>query len=151
MNILSMVVLCPFFLVVYSGLKNYNRSQIMGNLFLKERETWWVWLMWGLIGSLVSSYIFSNTADIKHALVTTSLILVDLSWWMNYSRRFEFYRALKVLLFVGSVSLLPIALNVILPATEFSVVGINFTLCFFGLLVLCIFGALFARRPKQYY
>ncbi|MBE0368081.1 hypothetical protein J8L98_18060 [Pseudoalteromonas sp. MMG013] len=123
----------------------------MGNLFLKERESWWVWLSWGLIGSLISTYIFSNTSEVKLALIASGVIVSALSGWMNYSRRFEFYRALKVLLFVGSLSLLPLALNVALPVKEFSVVAINFTLVSLGLFCLCMCGAWFARRPKQYY
>ena len=123
----------------------------MGNLFLKERESWWTWIIWGLIGSIVSTYIFSSTSEVKLALVASAIIVAMLSWWMNYSRRFEFYRALKVLLFVGSVSLLPIALNIVLPMKELATQAFNFTLVLLGLFCLCLCGAWFARRPKQYY
>ncbi|KAF7771514.1 hypothetical protein PCIT_a4108 [Pseudoalteromonas citrea] len=123
----------------------------MGNLFLKERESWWTWVIWGLIGSIVSTYIFSSTAEVKFALAASGLLVTVLAWWMNYSRRFEFYRALKVLLFVGGVSLLPIALNVALPSKELATVSFNFILVLLGLIGLCICGAWFARRPKQYY
>jgi hypothetical protein len=123
----------------------------MGNLFLKERESWWTWIVWGLIGSIVNTYIFSSTSDVKFALVSSTVSLAMLSIWMNYSRRFDFYRALKVLLFVSSISLLPIALNVALPFKELASHGVNFTLVLLGFFFLCLCGAWFARRPKQYY
>ena len=80
----------------------------MGNLFLKEKENWWVWLLWSAIGAALSYYSSYVTEQVQYLFLPASFLLLVLTWWMNYSKRYEFSRAFKVLLLVGSISFAPL-------------------------------------------
>ncbi|NOU49393.1 hypothetical protein HG263_02385 [Pseudoalteromonas sp. JBTF-M23] len=123
----------------------------MGNLFLQERERWWIWFMWGLVGCLLSSFVLSLTHQQIMGFTASSLLVLAVAIWMNYSKRFEFFRAFKVLILIYTFSFLPPLLDALLPIDKLSVAALKGGLVLaFGML-LCIFCAWFARRPKQYY
>ncbi|BBN81824.1 hypothetical protein PA25_18090 [Pseudoalteromonas sp. A25] len=123
----------------------------MGNLFLKEKERWSTWLIWGVIGCLLSSYVLSLTQQQLLAFTAPSLLVLAIAIWMNYSKRFEFFRAFKVLLFIGIFSFFPPLLDALLPIEKFSIAVFKGVLVLAMSMLLCILCAWFAKRPKQYY
>ncbi|QTH71683.1 hypothetical protein [Pseudoalteromonas xiamenensis] len=132
----------------------------MGNLFLKEKEKWRIWTSLGLFGA-VCSFLLIQQQDLLglnelHWIALCSLpslmLGVSVCWWMSYSRRFEFWRAFRVLSTVLILANLPTILAGMLKVSEAKHVGLisasGFVLL---LLILTMLGAWVAKRPKQYY
>lgn len=124
---------------------------VMGNLFLKERESWWVWCIWGVIGCVLSAYVLVSTKQQHLAFVVPSLLSVFITVWMSYSKRFEFFRAFKVLLLVVAISCVPSLADIFLPLNELAVAAFKAALVLFFVVILCVICAWLAKRPKQYY
>ena len=123
----------------------------MGNLFLKEKENWWAWLLWSLIGAGLSFYSSYVTEQLYYLFFPASLLLLALTWWMNYSKRYEFSRAFKVLLFVGSISFSPLLYTQNYALEELTKLFVDTVFVFLSLTFVSLMGALIAKRPKQYY
>ncbi|CAH9060301.1 hypothetical protein PSECIP111951_02251 [Pseudoalteromonas holothuriae] len=123
----------------------------MGNLFLKERERWWIWLIWSALGGLLSGYILSLTKQQLLGFVVPCLLVLSIAIWMNYMKRFEFFRAFKILFLVVSVSFTPLLLNALIPANEVAITVVKGSVLFVSGLLLSLICAWFAKRPKQYY
>ncbi len=123
----------------------------MGNLFLKERENWWTWIVWGVLGCISTGVILPHISEAWLALVSPACFLLVLTSWMNYSRRFDFSRAFKVLSCVAVMSVIPVLLEHLYPAMDPKQGIIDMALVVVVCIVLSIIGAWVARRPKQYY
>ncbi|TMO55221.1 hypothetical protein [Pseudoalteromonas phenolica] len=123
----------------------------MGNLFLKEKENWWAWLLWSLIGASLSFYSSYVTEQVHYLFIPASFLLFGLIWWMNYSKRYEFSRAFKVLLFVGSISFAPLLYTQNYALDELTKLFVDTGFVFLSLTLVSLMGALIAKRPKQYY
>ncbi|CCQ12058.1 putative orphan protein [Pseudoalteromonas luteoviolacea B = ATCC 29581] len=131
----------------------------MGNLFLKEKENWRLWLCLGLFGAICSFLLIeqqlyaNNTTELIVTALSPSFVLgVIMCWWMHYTKRFEFWRAFKVLVVIMSISSAPTVFMSILSLESKSIVWV---IPVAGYIVSVVFltclGAFIARRPKQYY
>ena len=123
----------------------------MGNLFLKEKENWWAWLLWSLIGAGLSFYSSYVTEQLYYLFFPAALLLLALTWWMNYSKRYEFSRAFKILLFVGSISFSPLLYTQNYSLDEITKLFVDTAFVLLSLTLVSLMGALIAKRPKQYY
>ena len=123
----------------------------MGNLFLKEKENWLVWLMWSCIGAMLSFYISTSVERVQYLFLPASVLLFALTWWMNYSKRYEFSRAFKILLFVGSISFSPLLYTQNYTLDEITKLFVDTAFVLLILTLVSLMGAFIAKRPKQYY
>nr|WP_231658964.1 MULTISPECIES: hypothetical protein [Pseudoalteromonas] len=126
---------------------------MMGNLFLREKEKWLTWSLWGLVGAALTLYIAMSTKTPYLVAFSAMSILVLLTWWMQRSKRFDFGRAFKVCLYVVMLSVLPAFILVIMPSGDLNRFDLIFQVISFVSLSLlaCSLCSLIARRPKQYY
>jgi len=125
----------------------------MGNLFLREKEQWLTWSLWGIAGSLFTLYIALNTQAPHLVSIASISILVVLTWWMQRSKRFDFGRAFKVCCYVLMLSILPSFVLVIMPSDDLSRYDLIFQCLSFATLsvLVCLVCSWIAKRPKQYY
>ncbi|OCQ23258.1 hypothetical protein A7985_04765 [Pseudoalteromonas luteoviolacea] len=123
----------------------------MGDLFLKQRENWWVWIVWGVIGFISSKLILSMLDNTWWVLLAPVTILVILTAWMNFNRRFDFTRALKILMLVGTISLIPLFEQRWSRWDQMIHIAVESGTLIISLLTVSIVCALLAKRPKQYY
>ncbi len=123
----------------------------MGNLFLKEKENWLVWLMWSCIGAMLSFYISTSVERVQYLFLPAAILLFALTWWMNYSKRYEFSRAFKILLFVGSISFSPLLYTQNYTLDEITKLFVDTVFFLLSLTLVSLMGAFIAKRPKQYY
>ena len=123
----------------------------MGNLFLKEKENWLVWLMWSCIGAMLSFYISTSVERVQYLFLPASVLLFALTLWMNYSKRYEFSRAFKILLFVGSISFSPLLYTQNYTLDEITKLFVDTAFVLLILTLVSLMGAFIAKRPKQYY
>ena len=123
----------------------------MGNLFLKEKENWLVWLMWSCIGAMLSFYISTSVERVQYLFLPAFVLLFALTWWMNYSKRYEFSRAFKILLFVGSISFSPLLYTQNYTLDEITKLFVDTAFVLLSLTLVSLMGAFIAKRPKQYY
>ena len=125
----------------------------MGNLFLREKEKWLTWSLWGFVGAVITLYTAFSTQT-PHLIAMSSIgIVVILTWWMQRTRRFDFGRAFKVCCYVLVLSILPAFILVLVPSDDLN----RYDLIFQGLsfvtfsLLVCLLCSWIAKRPKQYY
>ena len=123
----------------------------MGNLFLKEKENWLVWLMWSCIGAMLSFYISTSVERVQYLFLPAFVLLFALTWWMNYSKRYEFSRAFKILLLVGSISFSPLLYTQNYTLDEITKLFVDTAFVLLSLTLVSLMGAFIAKRPKQYY
>lgn len=125
----------------------------MGNLFLREKESWFAWSIWGLVGAVISFIAASMTQQPIYILMASLAIVLILTWWMNSTKRFDFGRAFKVSFYVLTFSCLPNFMLLIVPSKNLNQVEIVIQLVGFILIsvVSCLLFSWIARRPKQYY
>ncbi|MFY8274942.1 hypothetical protein AAEU32_12530 [Pseudoalteromonas sp. SSDWG2] len=125
----------------------------MGNLFLKEKERWGLWTFWGAIGALITTYVAEVTQAPLYITLSALIVVVLVSTWMLYSKRYDFLRALKVTAYILAVSVLPALTLLILPASQQQRTELMAQSLIFASigLVGCVICALIAKRPKQYY
>ncbi|KZN30209.1 hypothetical protein N480_04490 [Pseudoalteromonas luteoviolacea S2607] len=123
----------------------------MGDLFLKQREKWWVWIVWGVIGLLSSKLLLSLLDNTWLVLLAPITILIILTAWMNFNRRFDFIRALKILMLVGTISLIPLFEQRWNSWDQMIHIAVESGTLLISLLTISILFALLAKRPKQYY
>ncbi len=125
----------------------------MGNLFLREKENWFAWSIWGIIGAFITLYVAMST-NTTHFIAGSAMgMLVLLTWWMQQSKRFDFGRAFKICFYVLLLSVLPAFLFVVVPSDDLNRFDLIFqSVTFLALsLLLCLICSWIARRPKQYY
>ncbi|MGE6811630.1 hypothetical protein RB215_07115 [Pseudoalteromonas sp. HL-AS2] len=125
----------------------------MGNLFLREKESWLAWSFWGAIGAFITLYIAMSTSK-AHFIVASSMgVLVVLTWWMQQSKRYDFGRAFKICCYVLLLTVLPAFLVVVVPSDDLNRFDLIFQSATFLTLSLfvCLLCSWIARRPKQYY
>ena len=79
----------------------------MGNLFLREKESWLAWSIWGIIGAFITLYVAISTNAAHLIAVSAMSMLVILTWWMQQSKRYDFGRAFKICCYVLLLSVLP--------------------------------------------
>ncbi|MFC3031327.1 hypothetical protein ACFOEE_02140 [Pseudoalteromonas fenneropenaei] len=132
----------------------------MGNLFLIEKENWRIWLAWGCFGAMLAFILLSHRDSLPvqiHpailALLPALVLGVLICWWMNYSKRFEYLRAFKVLLVVCSLASIPAELSyfALSTANEHFHWLTPFMSHLGGLFLFPLLAAWIAKRPKQYY
>lgn len=125
----------------------------MGNLFLKEKERWGVWTLLGILGAAITTVVAAYTHDPVFISATAMVLVVLVSSWMQYTKRFFFLRALKVSLYVMTLSVLPALFSVIAPASHQQKPELIAQSIFLALLSVigCIICAYIAKCPKQYY
>ncbi|MEM0515207.1 hypothetical protein WCN91_07160 [Pseudoalteromonas sp. YIC-827] len=125
----------------------------MGNLFLREKERWGLWSFWGVIGAMLTTYVAMATKAPLYITLAAMCVVILVSSWMLYSKRYDFLRALKVTAYILFVSVLPALTLLIIPAAKQQRGELIFQSVFFALLALvgCVVCALIAKRPKQYY
>ena len=125
----------------------------MGNLFLREKESWLAWSFWGAIGAFITLYIAMSTSK-AHFIVASSMgVLVVLTWWMQQSKRYDFGRAFKICCYVLLLTVLPAFVVVVVPSDDLNRFDLIFQSATFLTLSLfvCLLCSWIARRPKQYY
>lgn len=125
----------------------------MGNLFLREEESWLAWSFWGAIGAFITLYVAMSTSK-AHFIVASSMgVLVVLTWWMQQSKRYDFGRAFKICCYVLLLTVLPAFLVVVVPSDDLNRFDLIFQSATFLTLSLfvCLLCSWIARRPKQYY
>jgi hypothetical protein len=125
----------------------------MGNLFLREKENWLAWSIWGVIGAFITFYVAMST-NAAHLIVATAIgVLVILTWWMQQSKRFDFGRAFKVCCYVLLFSVSPAFMFIVVPSNDFNRFDLMFqSVVFLSVsLLVCLVCSWIARRPKQYY
>ncbi|ASM53967.1 MULTISPECIES: hypothetical protein [Pseudoalteromonas] len=125
----------------------------MGNLFLREKESWLAWSFWGAIGAFITLYVAMSTSK-AHFIVASSMgVLVVLTWWMQQSKRYDFGRAFKICCYVLLLTVLPAFLVVVVPSDDLNRFDLIFQSATFLTLSLfvCLLCSWIARRPKQYY
>ncbi|MEO2265893.1 hypothetical protein [Pseudoalteromonas pernae] len=125
----------------------------MGNLFLREKERWGLWTVWGILGALLTTYVAMATKAPLFITLSAMTVVVLVSSWMLYSKRYDFLRALKVTAYVLGVAVLPALTLVIIPASkqhrgELLIQSVVFAIV---ALIGCVICAFIAKRPKQYY
>ncbi|MBQ4798925.1 hypothetical protein J8L73_07250 [Pseudoalteromonas sp. MMG006] len=125
----------------------------MGNLFLREKENWLAWSIWGIIGAFVTLYVAMST-NASHFMVFSAMgMLALLTVWMQQTKRFDFGRAFKVCCYVLLLSILPAFMFVVVPSDDLNRFDLIFQSVTFTALSLlaCLICSWIARRPKQYY
>ena len=125
----------------------------MGNLFLREKESWLAWSFWGAIGAFITLYVAMSTSK-AHFIVASSMgVLVVLTWWMQQSKRYDFGRAFKICCYVLLLTVLPAFVVVVVPNDDLNRFDLIFqSVTFLTLsLFVCLLCSWIARRPKQYY
>jgi hypothetical protein len=125
----------------------------MGNLFLREKESWLAWSIWGIIGAFITLYVAISTNAAHLIAVSAMSMLVILTWWMQQSKRYDFGRAFKICCYVLLLSVLPAFMFVIVPSDDLNRFDLIFqSITFLTLsLLACLICSWIARRPKQYY
>ncbi|WP_462158345.1 hypothetical protein [Pseudoalteromonas sp. GB56] len=125
----------------------------MGNLFLREKERWGLWTFWGVLGALLTTYVAMATKAPLFITLGAMSVVVVVSSWMMYSKRYDFLRALKVTAYVLGVSVLPALTLVIIPASKQNRGELLMQSALFAIVALigCVICAFIAKRPKQYY
>ncbi|WP_105189695.1 hypothetical protein [Pseudoalteromonas sp. T1lg48] len=125
----------------------------MGNLFLREKERWGLWSFWGVIGAMLTTYVAMATEAPLYITLSAMCVVILVSSWMLYSKRYDFLRALKVTAYVLCFSVLPALTLLIIPATKQQRGELIMQSLLFALIALigCVVCALIAKRPKQYY
>ncbi|WP_105265202.1 hypothetical protein [Pseudoalteromonas sp. T1lg76] len=125
----------------------------MGNLFLREKERWGLWSFWGVVGAMLTTYVAMATKAPLYITLAAMCVVILVSSWMLYSKRYDFLRALKVTAYVLFVSVLPALTLLIIPATKQQRGELIMQSVLFALIALigCVVCALIAKRPKQYY
>ncbi|WP_404340081.1 hypothetical protein [Pseudoalteromonas mariniglutinosa] len=125
----------------------------MGNLFLREKENWFAWSVWGIVGAIVTFFVTVTTQAPQFMVLSAIGTLVLLTWWMQSTKRFEFGRAFKICFYVLLLSCLPAFFLIIVPSDQlnrFDLIVQVASFAFVSLLV-CLVCSWIARRPKQYY
>ena len=125
----------------------------MGNLFLREKESWLAWSIWGIIGAFITLYVAISTNAAHLIAVSAMSMLVILTWWMQKSKRYDFGRAFKICCYVLLLSVLPAFMFVVVPSDDLNRFDLIFqSITFLTLsLLACLICSWIARRPKQYY
>ena len=125
----------------------------MGNLFLREKESWLAWSIWGIIGAFITLYVAISTNAAHLIAVSAMSMLVILTWWMQQSKRYDFGRAFKICCYVLLLTVLPAFLVVVVPSDDLNRFDLIFQSATFLTLSLfvCLLCSWIARRPKQYY
>ncbi|MBH0057005.1 hypothetical protein I6F65_08515 [Pseudoalteromonas sp. SWXJZ94C] len=125
----------------------------MGNLFLREKESWLAWSIWGIIGAFITLYVAISTNAAHLIAVSAMSMLVILTWWMQQSKRYDFGRAFKICCYVLLLSVLPAFMFVVVPSDDLNRFDLIFqSITFLTLsLLACLICSWIARRPKQYY
>ncbi|MDK1286201.1 hypothetical protein [Pseudoalteromonas umbrosa] len=123
----------------------------MGDLFLKRRENWWVWITWGVVGCIICHYLLSNVSNAWLSLSSPAVLLVVLTAWMNFNKRFDFLAALKIFIVVASISVIPLLAKKISGWDEVIHIAVDSGSVFLCIVLVSVICALLARRPKQYY
>lgn len=131
----------------------------MGNLFLKEKEKWRLWFGLGLLGAVTSFLIIQLNTPHESSFFTFLVSVVPavslgvvICWWMQFTKRFEYWRAFRVLALVLLLASFPVLMLAKLTLEMNQVVWL---LPVVGHILAVVFvtllGAWVAKRPKQYY
>jgi hypothetical protein len=125
----------------------------VNHLFYREKETWWQWLIWGVLGALVTYYIATTTQSEEYIFGSLFGVITLLTWRMHFTKRFSFIRAFKISFFVFSFSSMPLILTKPIKQIIFGDVDLAFGLLFAALagIILSLVSSLIAKSPKQYY
>ena len=125
----------------------------MNNLFLREKESWSIWLIWGVVSAIAVYITASQSHSISHIVFIKLGVFSLLTWYMAYLKRFSFWRAMKISLVVFSIAVTPVlffnfeALSLLKNADFIKKI-------IFLLAITVIFSlicSLIARQPKEYY
>ena len=125
----------------------------MGNLFLREKENWFAWSVWGLFGAIITFFVAMSTKAPQFLGLSAVGVLLLLTWWMQSTKRFDFGRAFKICCYVLTFTSLPAFLLVIVPSDNFNRIDVVVQATAFALIsvFICLICSWIARRPKQYY
>ncbi|MCF6439453.1 hypothetical protein L1077_08420 [Pseudoalteromonas luteoviolacea] len=123
----------------------------MGDLFLKRRENWLVWITWGAVGCLICHYLLSYVSNAWFSLTSPAFLLMVLTAWMNFNKRFDFFAALKIFMVVASISVIPLLAKKVSSWEKVIHIAVDSGALFLCIVLVSVICALLARRPKQYY
>lgn len=123
----------------------------MGDLFLKRRENWLVWITWGGVGCIICHYLLSYVSNAWLSLTSPVLLLVLLTAWMNFNKRFDFFAALKIFMVVASISVIPLLAQKISSWEKMIHIAVDSSAVLLCIIIVSVVCAFLARRPKQYY
>lgn len=130
-----------------------KKTKTMGNLFLKEKENWLAWSIWGITGAFIALFMVLKTNNPLLIAASSLGLLVILTWWMKRSNRFDFGRAFKICSYVLLLSVLPGFIFIIMPnnvPNRSDLIFQGITLLILSL-IACLVCSWIARKPKQYY
>ncbi len=125
----------------------------MSNLFYREKENWFAWTLWGLIGATIGVFTANHSAEFWSFGIAIFALLVLLTWWMHDTRRFSYSRAFKVLFYVANLATLPTIGYVMLQNNSINHLDLAFQLVigFMAALFVAVVNSFIARTPRQYY
>ena len=125
----------------------------MNNLFYREKETWFIWTLWGMLGAGVVYYLAKNSDSVTSIVVAGIIFLSVLTWRMASTKRFSFWRAMRITALVFMISTMPILLFNFESVPLFNGIDLGIRLLLLVILgvVTSLFCALIAKQPKQYY
>ncbi len=125
----------------------------MGNLFLREKENWFAWSLWGLVGAVITLFVAMSTKQPQYLGLSGIMVLLLLTWFMQSTKRFDFGRAFKICCYVLTLTCLPAFVLIIVPSYNLNRIDVIVQSSGFALLSLiaCLICSLIAKRPKQYY
>lgn len=125
----------------------------MNNLFLREKESWSIWLMWGVVSAIAVYITATQTNDFSHIVFIKLGVFSLLTWYMTYLKRFSFWRAMKISLVVFSIAITPVlffnfeAVSLLKNAD----IAIKVVLLSLVTVIFSLVCSLIARQPKEYY
>ena len=130
-----------------------KKTRTTGNLFLREKENWFAWSIWGLVGAVVTFFVAMSTKQPHYLGLSAVVVLFLLTWWMQSTKRFDFGRAFKICCYVLTITCLPAFALVIIPSYNLNKIDVIVQGSGFAIvsLIVCLVCSLIAKRPKQYY
>lgn len=125
----------------------------MNNLFLREKESWAVWLIWGVFAASAVFITATNTQNMSHLFLLKFGIFAMLTWYMTYSKRFSFWRAMKISFVVFSLTIAPVLFFnfEVISLLKNADIAVRVAILFVVGAVCSLVSSLIARQPKEYY
>lgn len=125
----------------------------MNNLFRREKENWWLWILWGITGAVALFYTAKITHSFAYPIAALAALLIFLTWWMSYSKRFSFWRALRGLLIVFNIACAPLLFFNFesMPLLSGADLGARIIMLLGLGIVAATVCSFIAKQPRQYY
>lgn len=125
----------------------------MDNLFHREKETWSLWWLIGLLGAVAIFFIAKYSNGFLAVFIALLVLLMTLTWRMAITRRYSFWRALRVSKLVFLLTSSPILLFNFESIALFNGIDIEIKMVLMLAIAMIVstLCAVIAKQPKQYY